>query len=159
MASDYTPIVRRAVESDLTAIAALIDALADYEKLSRPDEHARGRLARDLFGPKPKIECFLAFMDGYPVGYAIIFETYSSFLARPTLYLEDLFVLEEYRGRRVGFNLFQAVHEEAMQRQCGRVEWTVLDWNELAICFYDRLGGECLKQWLHYRITLQPKFR
>ena len=93
-------------------------------------------------------------MDGYPVGYAIILETYSSFLALPTLYLEDLFVLPEYRGRKAGLALFEEVRAEAQRRGCGRIEWTVLDWNQLAIDFYTRLGGEHLKEWQLYRITL-----
>jgi len=104
------------VASDEPAIHALVDALADYEKLDRPSPEARARLLHDLFGPKPRIECFLAFMDGYPVGYAIVLETYSSFLALPTLYLEDLFVLEEYRKRRVGYALFETARQEAQRR-------------------------------------------
>src|SRR3954451_20942534 len=139
MAPTHAPMIRKAVASDEPAIFALIDALADYEKLNRPSPEARARLARDLFGPKPRIDCFLAFMDGYPVGYAIVLETYSSFLALPTLYLEDLFVLEEYRKRRVGRALFETALEEAKLRGCGRMEWTVLDWNQLAIDFYRKI--------------------
>jgi GNAT superfamily N-acetyltransferase len=154
MAPTYAPVVRRAVESDGQALLSLVDALADYEKLSRPSPEARERLVRDMFGPKPRIDGLLAFMDGYPVGYAIILETYSSFLALPTLYLEDLFVLPEYRGRKAGLALFEEVRAEAKRRDCGRIEWTVLDWNQLAIDFYNRLGGEHLKEWQLYRITL-----
>jgi GNAT superfamily N-acetyltransferase len=154
MAATHTPVVRKAVASDEPAILALIDALADYEKLDRPSPEARARLTRDLFGPKPRIDCFLAFMDGYPVGYAIVLETYSSFLALPTLYLEDLFVLEEYRKRRVGRALFDTALEEAKRRGCGRMEWTVLDWNQLAIDFYQKLGGTHMSEWQLYRIVL-----
>lgn len=153
MASAVAPIIRRAVAADAPAILELVNALADYEKLARPSPEARKRLVRDLFGPKPRIDCLLAFMDGYPVGYAIMLETYSSFLALPTLYLEDLFVLPEYRGRKVGYELFQTVRREAERRGCGRLEWTVLDWNQLAIDFYNRMGAEHLKQWHLYRIT------
>lgn len=154
MATSDAPVVRRAVPDDAGAILTLVDALADYEKLARPTEAARQRLVRDLFGPKPRIECWLAFLDGSAVGYAFTFETYSSFLALPTLYLEDLFVLTEARGRKVGYALFQRVLEEAKRRGCGRLEWTVLDWNQLAIDFYDRLGARHMKEWQLYRITL-----
>jgi GNAT superfamily N-acetyltransferase len=154
MASTVTPVIRRAVEQDAPAVQALVDALADYEKLARPDQQARARLVRDLFGPRPRVECHLAFMDGYPVGYTMFFETYSSFLALPTLYLEDLFVLPEYRGRRIGYALFDAALDEAKRRRCGRMEWTVLDWNQLAIDFYRKLGAKHMKEWQLHRISL-----
>lgn len=154
MASSHTPVIRKAVASDEPAIHALVDALADYEKLERPSSEARMRLIQDLFGPKPRIECFLAFMDGYPIGYAIVLETYSSFLALPTLYLEDIFVLEEYRKRGAGKALFLTALDEAKRRGCGRMEWTVLDWNKLAIDFYDHIGGKHMAEWQRYRITL-----
>jgi GNAT superfamily N-acetyltransferase len=154
MASTYAPVVRRAVPSDAQAILTLVDALADYEKLDRPAPEARERLVRDLFGATPRVECWLVFLDGYPVGYAFTFETYSSFLALPTLYLEDLFILEEHRGRKAGYALFQHVLEDAKRRGCGRMEWSVLDWNQLAMDFYDRLGGKWMKEWRLYRIAL-----
>ena len=154
MASSYAPVVRRAASDDAQAILSLVDALADYEKLDRPSPAARERLVKDLFGPKPRLECWLAFLDGYPVGYAFAFETYSSFLALPTLYLEDLFVLSEYRSRKAGYALFQYVRDEAKRRGCGRLEWTVLDWNRLAMDFYDRQGAQWMKEWRLYRITL-----
>jgi GNAT superfamily N-acetyltransferase len=154
MASTHTPVVRRAVESDAQALLTLVDALADYERLTRPMPDARERLVRDMFGPRKRIDGLLAFMDGYPVGYAILLETYSSFLALPTLYLEDLFVLPEYRGRKVGYAIFNEIKAEAKRRGCGRIEWTVLDWNQIAIDFYKRLGAEHMKEWHLYRMTL-----
>ena len=154
MATTYAPVVRRAVRDDARAILTLVDALADFEKLERPTPAARERLINDLFGPKPRLDCWLAFLDGYPVGYAFTVETYSSFLALPTLYLEDLFVLAEARGRRAGYALFTHVLEEAKRRGCGRLEWTVLDWNQLAIDFYQRMGAQHMKEWHVYRITL-----
>jgi GNAT superfamily N-acetyltransferase len=154
MAATHIPVVRKAIASDESALAALVDALADYEKLDRPSPEARRRLMQDLFGPKPRIDCFLAFMDGYPVGYAIMLETYSSFLALPTLYLEDLFILEEYRKRGAGRALFLESLEEAKRRGCGRMEWTVLDWNQLAIDFYQKIGGKHMAEWQLYRINL-----
>src|SRR6476469_5144697 len=126
MAATHIPVVRKAIASDESALAALVDALADYEKLDRPSPEARRRLMQDLFGPKPRIDCFRAFRHGYPVGYAIMLETYSSFRALPTLHLEDLFILEEYRKRGAGRALFLESLEEAKRRGCGRMEWTVL---------------------------------
>jgi GNAT superfamily N-acetyltransferase len=130
----------------------LVDALADYEKLKRPDEAAKKRLINDMFGPKPRVDVFLGEYDGKAVGYTFVFETYSSFLALPTLYLEDLFVLPEFRSRKVGYALFTAMVAEAHRRGCGRMEWTVLDWNQLAIDFYQRIGASHLKQWQLYRL-------
>ena len=155
MAKTYAPVVRRAVASDGQAILALVDELADYEKLPRPTPEARDRLIHDLFGARPRVDCWLVFLDGYPVGYAFVVETYSSFLALPTLYLEDLFVLPEFRGRRAGHALFREVRDEAVRRGCGRMEWMVLDWNQIAKDFYDRQGGAVrMKEWELYRITL-----
>ena len=154
MASTDSPVVRRAVESDAETLLALIDGLADYEKLARPTAEARTRIVRDLFGPRGRIDALLAFVDGKPAGYAIILETYSSFLAQPSLFIEDLFVLPEYRGRKAGYALFQEIRQEAQRRECGRIEWTVLDWNQLAIDFYKRVGGEHMKEWQLFRITL-----
>lgn len=155
MASSVTPVVRRAELQDAPAILALVEALADYEKLDRPLPSARERLVQDLFGPTPRLNCWLAFMDGYPVGYAFTLKTYSSFLALPTLYLEDLFVIPEYRSRRAGYALFAQALEEAKRAGCGRMEWTVLSWNQLAIDFYRKQGAEYLEDWHLYRIKLR----
>jgi GNAT superfamily N-acetyltransferase len=152
------PVVRRAVSDDADTILSLINALADYEKLQRPDEEARKRLLNDIFGAKPRVEVFLGLHDGKPVGYAFVFETYSSFLALPTLYLEDLFVLPEYRSLKIGYALFTAMVHEAHSRECGRMEWTVLDWNQLAIDFYQRLGATHMKEWQLYRL-LRPDMK
>jgi len=145
--------VRKALPSDGSTIIALVNALADYEKLAPPDAEARQRLLVDIFAPRPRLECYLAEADGRPVGYAFVFETYSSFLALPTLYLEDLFVLPEWRGRKAGFSLFRAMVAEASARGCGRMEWTVLDWNEPAINFYRRSGAKYMKEWHLYRLV------
>jgi len=133
---------------------SLIDALADFEKLKRPTPAARRRLLRDAFGPAKRFEAFLAFVGGQPAGYAIIFETYSSFLAKPTLYLEDIFILPEYRSIGAGRKLFKRCLSEATRRGCGRMEWMVLDWNRNAIRFYRKLGARYMKEWHLYRITL-----
>jgi GNAT superfamily N-acetyltransferase len=146
-------LVRRAVPADGPAVLSLVDALAAYEKLSPPDADAKTRLLADMFSSRPRIECHLGECDGRAVGYAFVFETYSSFLALPTLYLEDLFVLPGYRERKVGYALFRAMVTEAHRRGCGRMEWTVLDWNSLAIRFYDRLGAKHMKEWYLYRLV------
>jgi len=148
-----TPRIRRATRRDGRVLLALIDALADYEKLARPSRAARKRLLADAFGRKRRIDAYLAFIGPKPVGYAIIFETYSSFLALPTLYLEDLFVLPEFRKQRVGLALFLACADQARRRGCGRMEWVVLDWNTVAIDFYERLGARHLREWHTYRLT------
>ena len=146
------PTVRKAVPSDADAILLLVDALADYEKLTRPDSDAKKRLISDMFSERPRINAFLGEYDRQPVGYAFVFETYSSFLALPTLYLEDLFVLPEFRSKKVGYALFTAMVDEAYRRGCGRMEWTVLDWNQLAIDFYKRLGAIHMNDWQLYRL-------
>jgi len=106
-----------------------------------------------MFGIHPRIEAFLGECDGTPAGYAFVFETYSSFLALPTLYLEDIFVLPEFRNRKLGFALFRHLVSEAMDRGCGRMEWTVLDWNSHAIDFYKRLDAKHMHQWQLFRMV------
>jgi GNAT superfamily N-acetyltransferase len=142
--------------ADAEAFAALIEALAHYEHLEPPDRAAQERLVRDglgIGGPQ-RFEALLAHLDGRIVGYAISFETYSTFLALPTLYLEDLFVLPEARGMGVGAALFRACAQEAARRGCGRLEWQVLAWNDMAIGFYEHLGAEPLHaDWRCYRLT------
>jgi GNAT superfamily N-acetyltransferase len=147
------PTVRKATPADTEAVLTLVDALADYEKLKRPDAEAKKRLITDMFTERPRINAFLGEYEGKAVGYAFVFETYSSFLALPTLYLEDLFVIPEYRSKKVGYALFTAMVAEAHQRGCGRMEWTVLDWNELAIDFYKRLGATHMHDWHLYRLV------
>jgi GNAT superfamily N-acetyltransferase len=148
-------VVRRAVPADSADILALIHALADYEKLPPPDAAAQSRLIADAFAERPRFEIFLAEVDGQVAGYAFIFETYSTFLALPTLYLEDIFVLESFRGKRVGYALFQYCVQEAHRRGCGRMEWVVLDWNTPSIEFYEKQGAQHLNEWQHYRLTAE----
>jgi GNAT superfamily N-acetyltransferase len=145
--------VRKAESSDAPVIHMLVKALADYEKLAPPDEAAQKRLINDIFGPKPRLECYLAEDNATLVAYAFIFESYSSFLALPTLYLEDIFVLQEYRKKGAGHALFRAMVAEAHRRGCGRMEWTVLDWNTPAIDFYKRLHATHMKEWHLYRLV------
>ncbi len=152
MASTQTVHIRHATEQDAATIRNLIIALADFEKLSPPDEAAQNRLVADAFGPRPRFEIFLAEVGDHVAGYAFVFETYSTFRALPTLYLEDLFVLPQYRGQRVGYELFSYCAKEANRRGCGRFEWVVLDWNTHAINFYQRLGATHLTAWQVYRL-------
>ncbi|MDQ6678265.1 MAG: GNAT family N-acetyltransferase [Acidobacteriota bacterium] len=145
--------VRKTERADAIVLLQLIRALADYEKLSPPDEAAQARLVRDLFAEQPKVESMLVEVDGRAVGYTFFFETYSTFLANPTLFLEDLFVLQEFRGKGAGAALFRAVAAEAVRRECGRMEWSVLDWNRIAIDFYERFEAKRLTNWQSYRLT------
>lgn len=132
----------------------LVRALAVYEKLDPPTAEAIARLRNDAFGTAQRFEAFLGLLDGRPVGYAITLQTYSSFLAKPTQYLEDLFVLESARTHGVGGRLFDHVLALARTRGCGRMDWQVLDWNMLARDFYARRGADVMQEWLTYRITL-----
>jgi GNAT superfamily N-acetyltransferase len=149
-----TPSIRRATRDDAAALIGLVMALAEFEKLTPPDAEAQQRLVEHGFGERPRFEAWLAFSDSShePVGYALVFETYSSFLARPSLYLEDIFVLPEHRGRGVGSALLRHCIRLADERGCGRVEWTCLDWNTKAQCVYENLGAERLSQWFLYRL-------
>lgn len=145
--------VRPATPADADLFVSLVDALAEYERMPGPDAEARERLVRDGFGPAPRFQVYLAEIDGGPVGFAMTFETYSSHLALPTLYLEDLFVVPEARGRGAGWALFRFLAGEATRRGCGRMEWQVLNWNALAIGFYERLGARRMEEWSMYRLT------
>lgn len=132
----------------------LIRALADYERLAPPDAAAIERLRRDALGPQPRFEAALALNEsGGAVGYATWFHTYSTFLARPTMYLEDLFVREDARESGAGSALFEHVRTLGAHRECGRMEWQVLDWNTLARGFYERRQATWMKDWLLYRVT------
>ena len=144
--------VRPAAAADAACLLELVDALADYEKLERPAPDARERLVQDAFGPRPRFDVLLAEGADGPAGYALFFETYSSFRARPTLWLEDLFVRPEQRGGGHGLRLFRSVAAETHRRGCARMEWNVLRWNQLAIDFYARLGAAPLDEWQTYRL-------
>jgi GNAT superfamily N-acetyltransferase len=139
--------------ADIPSFLSLIDALAEYEHLSGPDAEARARLTADALGDPPLFAVLLAERDGTAIGYATYFFTYSTFLARPTLYLEDLFVLEEDRRRGLGKAFMHRLAVEALRRGCGRMEWQVLTWIEPAINFYKGLGAAHLVDWHGYRLT------
>jgi GNAT superfamily N-acetyltransferase len=148
-----TASVRRAGLDDAPLFLELVCALADYERLDPPDEAAQRRLLQDGFGPQPRFEVYLAELEAEAVGYAIVLETYSSFLAQPTLYLEDLFIRPEARRQGAGTTLLRFLAAEAVRRGCGRMEWIVLDWNELAQGLYRKLGAEMLEEWRFCRLS------
>ncbi len=147
--------IRRAERPDADALITLIIALGEFEKLPPPDADAQARLIADGFGERPRYEAYLAFKEGVtePVGYAFIIETYSTFLALPTLYLEDLFVLADYRRQGVGGALLKHLIGLAQERGCGRMEWTCLGWNTDAQAVYEKLGAHSMDEWLMYRLT------
>jgi GNAT superfamily N-acetyltransferase len=130
----------------------LIDKLAEYEKLLSPDEEAKRRLRRDCLSGKPKFQAFVGKIDTKYVSYVIFFFTYSSFLALPTLFLEDIFVLEEYRRQGMGKKMFDFLKETAKREGCGRIEFTVLKWNTSAQEFYEKNRAKRL-EWFLYRLA------
>lgn len=131
----------------------MIRGLAEFEQLSHQVEATAERLAHALFGPRPAAEAVLAEADGDVVGFAVFFTNFSTFLAQPGLYLEDLFVKPEHRGRGYGKALLSHLAELAVTRNCGRFEWSVLDWNQSAIEFYRSQGAEVLPEWRICRVT------
>jgi len=153
--------LRRAERADAEAVIGLIVALAEFEDLPPPDEEARARLIEHGFGDEPKFEVLLAEVEGAPgpVGYALLLQTYSTFLAQPSLYLEDVFVLPEYRKRGIGKALLRLGVRTAFERGCGRMEWTCLDWNTNAQAQYERMGARRLSEWYLYRMTREAMAR
>lgn len=148
--------VRRGTRRDVPTIVALIRGLAEYEKLAHECEATIQRVRRHGFGARRYFETLICERGGAPIGFALYFFTYSTFLARPTLYLEDLFVLPEERGRGAGRALLSALARIAVRRGCGRMEWTVLDWNTPSIGFYERLGARLRRDWILTRLTGPP---
>ena len=142
-----------AVEADVPVILALIRELAEYEKLADQVTATEADIARSLFGDPPHAEAVLARQDGEPVGFALFFHNFSTFRGRPGLYLEDLYVRPAFRGRGFGRRLLAHLARIAVDRGCARFEWSVLDWNELAIAAYRRVGAEPLDDWTVYRLT------
>ncbi|MEM6713685.1 MAG: GNAT family N-acetyltransferase [Cyanobacteria bacterium P01_D01_bin.6] len=138
---------------DIPAICRLIHALAEYEKLSHEVTGQTENLAQHLFGDRPYAEALLARVNDQSVGFALFFYNYSTFLMQPGIYLEDLFVLPNYRGQGIGKALLQAVGQLAVERECGRLEWHVLDWNRPAMAFYERMGAEIKPEWQLCRVT------
>lgn len=147
--------IRPATIDDVPLILSFIRGLAEYEKLLHEVEATEDRLRATLFPPRghPAAECVLAFLGEEPAGFAIFFTNYSTFLAKPGLYLEDLFVKPELRGRGIGKTLLLHLAKLANSRDCGRMEWTVLDWNQPAIEFYESIGARRLREWQICRLN------
>lgn len=145
--------VTRLAESDVPALMSLIRALATYERLEQSVTATEQDLHRGLFGAGAIAQAIIAWKASEPIGFVIWYETFSTFRGRKGIYVEDLFVVESCRGSGVGRALLQHVAEVAVERDCFRLEWEVLRWNEPAIAFYERIGGECSKEWDVYTLS------
>ena len=145
--------IRPATPGDVKQILAFIQALATYERAPDEVEATEEGLLRDGFGPRPFYECLIAEHDGQPAGFALYFFNYSTWVGRPGIYLEDLFVYPELRGHGIGKALLQRVAAVAVGNGCQRMQWAVLDWNTPAIDFYAAMGGEFLDEWRNVRLT------
>ena len=145
--------IRPAEPGDVPAIHAMIAALAEYEKLAHLCVATEAHLADALFGPRPSAEVLIASKDRTPAAFALFFHNFSTFVGRPGLWLEDLFVLPAFRRRGCAQALLRALAGIAVERGCGRFEWAVLDWNADAIRFYEALGGTVLPDWRIVRVT------
>lgn len=145
--------IRPATAADVPLILSFIKALAEYERLADHVVATDASVHESLFGSSPSAEAVIACVAGEPAGFAVWFHSYSTFLSRRGLYLEDLFVLPERRGRGVGRALLRHLASIAVARGCGRMEWAVLDWNETAIRFYRSLGAQPMAEWTVYRLT------
>lgn len=145
-----------ATERDTSVIVSFIHRLAEYERMAELCVATEDDVRRTLFGDSPAAEVIIAYDGETPVGFALFFHNYSTFLAQRGLYLEDLFVIPEARGKGVGLALLSELASIALARDCGRMEWAVLNWNQLAIDFYVRIGAEPLTDWDTYRLTGEP---
>jgi GNAT superfamily N-acetyltransferase len=141
-----------ATERDVPTIMAMIQGLADYERLPHEVENTEDDVRELLFGEWPAAEVVLAYVGSDVAGFALFFHNYSTFLGRRGLYLEDLFVLPAFRSRGIGRRLLSHLARIAIERKCGRMEWAVLDWNETAIRFYRSLGAVAMDEWTTYRL-------
>lgn len=142
-----------ATKQDVPIILELIRALAEYEKLSHVVTATEARLRESLFGEQPAAEVLLAYWDQECAGFALFFQNYSTFLGQRGIYLEDLYVKPHLRGKGIGFALLVELAKIATERDCGRMEWEVLDWNEPSIKFYEKLGAVPMDEWKKYRLT------
>lgn len=145
--------IQPATKDDAPIILQFIRELAEFEKLAHAVVATEAKISEALFGPRPYAEAQIAWLDGKAVGFALYFHTFSTFLAQPGIYLEDLYVTPSCRGKGVGKALLKELAEIAVERNCGRVEWAVLNWNEKAIEFYKSLGAGPKNEWTVYRLT------
>ncbi len=149
-------VIRLAVPDDAPTILAFIRELAEYEKLLHEVVADEAAIRTTLFGPRPAAEVLIGDLRGTPVGFALFFPTYSTFLAKPGLWLEDLFVRPAARGKGVGHALMAALARICVERDYGRFEWSVLDWNEPSLSFYASLGAVPMSEWTEQRLTGAP---
>ena len=145
--------IRSAIATDVESIFSQIKALAEYEKLSHLVTGNSQELAKHLFGDSPCAEAIVAEVKDKIVGFGLFFQNYSTFLTKPGMYLEDLFVLPEYRRRGIAKGILMYLADLAIARDAGRLEWSVLDWNENAIAFYEKIGASVLPEWRICRLT------
>jgi GNAT superfamily N-acetyltransferase len=150
---DMTLRIEDATPSDIPSIVRLVRQLAEYEKLAGQMISTEDDFERALFGADRSARALIAFLDNIPVGFALYFHTFSTFLGKPGIYLEDIFVESEYRGKGIGSGLLQRVARIAREENCGRVEWSVLNWNRPSIDFYHRLGAVTMEEWRTFRLT------
>lgn len=153
MPDALAPDIRFATDSDVPAIMGLIRELAEYERLLDQVVANEASLRRALFSERPYVEALVACVGGETVGFALFFHNYSTFLGKPGMYLEDLFVRPAFRGQGLGKALLKRVAQTAVERDCGRMEWSVLDWNEPSIRFYESLGANPMSDWTTFRLT------
>jgi GNAT superfamily N-acetyltransferase len=145
--------IRRAEPDDSDTLLGFIRELAEYEKLLHAVVADAQKIRMSLFGPHAKSRAILAELDGQPIGFALYFFNYSTFLGQQGLYIEDLYIQPHYRGTGYGKQILRWLAEEALSEDCGRMEWAVLDWNAPSIAFYKSLGAEALEDWTLYRLT------
>lgn len=145
--------LRPPTRDELSIVAGFIRELAEYEKLAHECSITEESLDRALFGERPYAETLIAFLDGIPVGFCLFFHNFSTFLGKPGLYLEDLYVKPEYRNQGIGKIILSRLAQLALERGCGRFEWSVLAWNEPSIAFYRKIGAMPLEGWLLQRVT------
>lgn len=145
--------IRKAIRDDIPLILQFIKQIAEYEKLLHQVEATEETLRSSLFGDNPSAEVLLCFDNEKPVAYAVFFHNFSTFTGIKGLYLEDIFVLPEYRRSGIGKTLFTKIASIALERGCGRMDWAVLDWNSVAIDFYKRIGAAELPEWRLFRLT------
>jgi GNAT superfamily N-acetyltransferase len=152
--SNAEPRIAPATKKDVPLIRELILELADYER-ARPGEApvTEKDLADTLFGKRPAAEVLIAYLGDKPAGFALFFHNYSTWLGKRGIYLEDLFVRPSARKHGIGFALLRALARIAMERDCGRIDWSVLNWNELAIDFYKQIGAKSMDEWTSFRLT------
>ena len=148
-----TITIRAAISSDVSQVLEFIRELAEYEKLIHEVTVTQEALGLSLFGEKPYAEVLLAFVGEKPAGFCLFFHNYSTFVGKPGIYIEDIFVRPEFRGVGIGKRFFEELGRLAIDRDCGRIEWWVLDWNQPAIDFYTSLGAKPMDEWTVYRIT------